>query len=48
MRGSSAAAYKRLQRFVRQVDPRLVLWRLFREQAKFVIGDVTEIERARG
>ena len=45
MRGSSAAAYKRVQRFLRQTDPREVLWRLFQEQAQFVIGDATEIER---
>jgi hypothetical protein len=27
------------------VDPRQVLWRLFQEEAEFVIGDPTEIER---
>lgn len=43
--GSRAASYKRLQRFLKQSDPRQVLWRLFQEQAEFVIGDVTEIER---
>jgi len=45
MRGSMTANYKRIQRFVHQVDPRAVLWRLFSEQAEFVIGDPTEIER---
>jgi hypothetical protein len=45
MKGSSDASYKRLQRFVQQVDPRQALWRLFQEQAEFVIGDPTEIER---
>jgi len=45
MRGSGAAASKRLQRFIRQVDPGQALWRLFSEQAEFVMGDVTEIER---
>ncbi len=45
MRGSSAASYKRIQRFVKQADPRTALWRLFQEQAEFVIGDPTEIER---
>ncbi|MGC8873274.1 MAG: transposase, partial [Chloroflexia bacterium] len=45
MRGSLAAAYKRIQRFLRRVDPREVLWRLFREEARFVLADVTEIER---
>lgn len=45
MRGSSAASYKRIQRFIRQTDPRVTLWRLFQEQASYVIGDPTEIER---
>lgn len=45
MRGSADAAYKRIQRFLRRVDPRQVLWRLFQEQAEFVIGDPTEVER---
>ena len=39
LRGSSDASYKRIQRFLRQADPRQVLWRLFQEQAEFVIGD---------
>jgi hypothetical protein len=30
---------------VRQADPRQVVWHLFQEQAEFVIGDSTEIER---
>ncbi|GAP07746.1 MAG TPA: transposase [Anaerolinea thermolimosa] len=45
MRGGSAASYKRIQRFLREVDPRAMLWRLFCEQAEYVIGDPTEIER---
>jgi hypothetical protein len=45
MRGSHAASYKRLQRFLHQVDPRVALERLFWEQAEFVMGDPTEIER---
>lgn len=45
MRGSSAASYKRIQRFLQAADPRTALWRLFQEEAEFVIGDVTEIER---
>jgi hypothetical protein len=45
MRGSSDASYKRVQRFVKQTDPREALWRLFQEQAEFVIGDPTEVER---
>lgn len=45
MRGSEAAAYKRLQRLMERVDPREVLLRLFAEQSPFVLGDPTEIER---
>lgn len=45
MKGSMAAAYKRIRRFLRQVDPRPWLWGLFWEGAEFVLGDVTEIER---
>jgi hypothetical protein len=45
MEGESAAGYKRIQRFLQEVDPRLALWRLFQEEAEFVIGDPTEIER---
>lgn len=43
--GSDDASYKRIQRFLKQCDPRQALWRLFQEQAEFVIGDPTEIER---
>jgi len=45
MKGNSTASYKRIQRFIREEDPRQALWRLFQEQAEFVIGDPTEIER---
>jgi hypothetical protein len=45
MEGKSAAGYKRIQRFLKTVDPRTALWRLFQEEAEFVIGDPTEIER---
>lgn len=45
MNGETEACYKRIQRFLKSVDPRAVLWRLFREEAEFVIGDPTEIER---
>jgi len=45
MSGETDACYKRIQRFLKTVDPRSVLWRLFREEAEFVIGDPTEIER---
>ena len=45
MEGESAAGYKRIQRFLKSSDPRTALWRLFQEDAEFVIGDPTEIER---
>jgi len=45
MEGESAAGYKRIQRFLGKADPRAALWRLFQEEAGFVIGDPTEIER---
>ncbi|MCC6147608.1 MAG: transposase [Anaerolineaceae bacterium] len=45
MKGNSDASYKRIQRFIQQADPRQALWRLFQEEAEFVIGDPTEIER---
>jgi hypothetical protein len=45
MEGESAAGYKRIQRFLEKADPRTALWRLFQEDAEFVIGDPTEIER---
>lgn len=46
MEGESAAGYKRIQRFLKENDPRSALWRLFQEQAEYMIGDPTEIERA--
>ena len=45
MNGEMDACNKRIQRFLKVVDPRTVLWRLFREEAEFVMGDPTEIER---
>jgi hypothetical protein len=45
MEGESATGYKRIQRFLKKADPRTALWRLFQEDAEFVIGDPTEIER---
>jgi len=45
MRGSRKAGYTRMQRFVRQTDPRQALGRLFPQQAEFVIGDPTETAR---
>ena len=45
MPGHSAASYKRIQRFLQAEDPRETLKMLFNEEADFVIGDPTEIER---
>jgi hypothetical protein len=46
MQGNGAAAYKRIQRFLKRNDPRQVLGRLYQPDAEFMIGDPTEIERA--
>jgi hypothetical protein len=46
MEGNSEAAYKRIQRFLKRHDPRETLARLYQEEAEFMIGDPTEIERA--
>jgi hypothetical protein len=45
MPGSEAANYKRIQRFLEKTEPEEALRLLFNEEAKFVIGDPTEIER---
>ena len=45
MPGSEAASYKRIQRFLYHNDPQEALRLLFNEEADFVIGDPTEIER---
>lgn len=45
MSGNPAANYKAIQRFMQQADPKAALQRLFQEDASFVIGDPTEIER---
>jgi hypothetical protein len=45
MAGNEAASYKRIQRFLKDIDPREALRTLFNEEADFVIGDPTEIER---
>ena len=45
MPGSEAANYKRVQRFLEKTEPEEALRLLFNEEAKFVIGDPTEIER---
>lgn len=46
MKGNPAGNYKLIQRFLKQVDLKGVLLRLFQEQAEFVIGDPTEMERS--
>lgn len=45
MPGSEAASYKRIQRFLQKAEPQESLRLLFNEEAEFVIGDPTEIER---
>jgi hypothetical protein len=45
MPGEEAACYKRIQRFLHDTDPQEALRLLFNEEADFVIGDPTEIER---
>jgi len=45
MSGGETANYKRVQRFLEREDPRQALKLLFNEEAEFVIGDPTEIER---
>jgi hypothetical protein len=45
MEGGEAASYKRVQRFLSREDPKQALKLLFNEEAEFVIGDPTEIER---
>lgn len=45
MPGEEAACYKRIQRFLQDTDPQAALRLLFNEEADFVIGDPTEIER---
>jgi hypothetical protein len=45
MPGGQSASYKRIQRFLQDQDPLEALRMLFNEDAKFVIGDPTEVER---
>jgi|Deesub1362B_J571_1020462.scaffolds.fasta_scaffold02178_7 hypothetical protein len=42
MPGSMDAAYKRLIRFIKKVDPRELLWRFCDQKAPFIIADPTE------
>jgi hypothetical protein len=45
MPGNQTACYKRIQRFLQEIDPQVMLKLLFTEEADLVIGDTTEIER---
>lgn len=45
MAGSRSRSYKALQRFIRRQDLKSALLRLYQEQAEYVIGDPTEMER---
>jgi hypothetical protein len=47
MTGKSESCYKAIQRFLGKVDLKRVLLRLYQEEAEFVIGDPTEMERYR-
>jgi hypothetical protein len=47
MVGKRAGSYKLLQRFLAKLELKQVLLRLYQEEAKFVIGDPTEMERFR-
>jgi hypothetical protein len=45
MPGTPDANYKQIQRFLRKIDPKSILLRLFQTNAPFVLGDPTEIPR---
>ena len=45
MTGNSSSRYKEIQRFLKKVDLKKSLMRLYQEDAEFVIGDPTEMER---
>lgn len=45
MPGLPATNYKTIQRFLGKVDLKAILLRLFQEQAEYVMGDPTEMER---
>jgi hypothetical protein len=47
MAGKSSSNYKAIQRFLKKVDLKHVLLRFYQEEAEFVIGDPTEMERYR-
>jgi hypothetical protein len=45
MNGNSSSRYKEIQRFLKAVDLKKALKRLYQEDAEFIIGDATEMER---
>jgi hypothetical protein len=45
MAGNPDRGYKTIQRFMKKVDMKRLLLRLYQEDAEFVIGDPTEMER---
>jgi hypothetical protein len=45
MDGKSSSSYKAMQRFLKKVDLKRLLLRFYQEDAEFVIGDPTEMER---
>ena len=45
MTGNSDANYKAMQRFLKKVDLKRLLLRFYQEDAEFMIGDPTEMER---
>ena len=47
MDGNSSRNYKMLQRFLKKVDLKRLLLRFYQEEAEFVIGDPTEMERCK-
>ena len=47
MAGKRSCSYKAIQRFIQKADLKQALKRLYQEDAEFVIGDVTEMERYR-
>lgn len=45
MVGNSSSNYKVIQRFLKRVDLKKLLLRLYQEDAEFILGDPTEMER---
>lgn len=47
MEGVSESNQKMIHRFIRRTDPKEILMRLYDEEAEFILGDPTEMERYR-